>query len=87
MTDIIVYTRPEVLEHKIESWGCYWDLPNKPKRKLDKESRIYFATKGFVRGSFAITDRVDNTIYFDDWEPLHELIPQKPFQGFKYSNN
>ena len=89
MTDIIVYTSPEVLEHKISLAEAYWDLHNEPKRKLEEfESNIYFATKGFIRGSFTITEILGgNTIYFDTWEPLPKPIPQPPFQGFKYFNN
>ncbi len=58
---IIIYTMPEVLEHKkkdgISPDYCYWQLKHKPQ-KLDRygRSKIYFATKGFIRGYFIIFD-------------------------------
>jgi len=85
MTDIIIYTKPETLEHKLELAICYWDLPTTPQREIEPyESYIYFATKGFIRGKFVITDVEDRTIEFESWEPLDKLISCKPFQGFKY---
>ena len=87
MIDIAIYTTPEVLEHKLELTVAWWELRNKPRRELvEWESRIYFATKGSIRGSFLITQTCNGYIEFDphEWEPLEEPIPQRPFQGFKY---
>lgn len=63
MSDIIIYTTIEVLEHKKKDGlgkdYCYWSL-SKPPKKLEKNKktwgRIYFATKGFIRGYFEIFD-------------------------------
>ena len=41
MTDIIVYTSPEVLEHKISLAEAYWDLHNEPKESL-KNLKVIF---------------------------------------------
>lgn len=52
---------PEVLEHKkkdgLKGDYCYWRLKHKPQ-KLDRygRSKIFFATKGFIRGYFVIHD-------------------------------
>ncbi len=65
MTDIIIYTTQEVLEHKkrdgIGKKGgyCYWTFKNKPQ-KLKRFDRIYFAVKGFIMGSFKIHDICGN---------------------------
>ena len=84
-TDIIIYTTQRVLKHKIKLIDCHWDLPTKPRKKITPdESLVYFATEGFIRGSFEITNLEEKTMYFDYWEPLVNLIHQKPFQGFKY---
>lgn len=63
MTNICVYTMPDVLEHKKrDGMGddyCYWSLSKAPK-KLEKNKKfwgkIYFATEGFIRGYFDIFD-------------------------------
>ncbi len=58
---IIIYTTPEVLEHKKKDGRkgdyCYWRLKHRPQR-LYKYGRfkIFFATKGFIRGYFIIHD-------------------------------
>lgn len=65
MTDIIIYTTEEVLEHKkrdgIGKKGCYcyWTFKNKPQ-KLKRFDRVYFAVKGFIMGSFKIHDICGN---------------------------
>lgn len=96
MTDIIIYTTEEKLKHKKglqegeeEFSHFYWELPSVPKR-LGEDERIYFATKGFIRGYFLI-DEVDDsdgcTIEWncDSWEDI-KPIPTKSFQGFKYAD-
>jgi hypothetical protein len=105
MTDIIIYTTPEKLLHKQDKLendpdksdtGDYvWKLKHLPKywEELIKESspRIYFATKGFIRGYF-LCDYIDDG--FDDYELGFESkswkditpIPIKHFQGFKYAD-
>lgn len=71
MTDIVIYTNPEVLEHKKGADGgqiYYWTLSRFPKRLLEEiptdvalapdftYGRIFFAVKGFVVGSFEIIE-------------------------------
>ncbi len=101
MTDIIIYTRPEVLLHKMgmlpnpddlsdDAFGTdcqfYWDLKNVPEN-LEK---VYFATKGFIIGYFEVIDidRYDGSFEFEasSWTLLKEPIPTKSFQGFKYAD-
>lgn len=103
MTDIIIYTTPEVLEHKrglkkgeekIEMF--YWEFSRLPKR-LESGEKIYFATKGFIRGFFVIFDINTRANYYaetpensvewrcDSWKDI-KLIPCKSFQGFKYAD-
>jgi hypothetical protein len=91
---ILIYTTPEKLLHKqgklpddddySETGEYYWQLPQLPKHSVD---RVYFATKGFVRGYFEIEDENAscNEIIFNcrTWHDVKPL-PQKPFQGFKY---
>ena len=56
MADILIYTNPETLEHK-QAKGLrfhgryYWEFSRLPKN-IEVGDRVYFATKGFVRGSF-----------------------------------
>ena len=98
MTDIIIYTKPDVHSHKMDlligdpdksDRGEYcWDLHNLPKR-FKEGDRIYFATKGFIRGYF-ICNYIDegwNQIGWDSesWKAI-KPIPCKAFQGFKYAD-
>lgn len=64
--DIIIYTTPEILEHKkkdgLASKGrfCYWTFNKFPSRidELDGDwngVKLYFATSGFIRGYFTLT--------------------------------
>ena len=97
--DIVIYTNPEILSHKKGADGhetYYWEMYRTPK-KFKENDRIYFATKGFVRGSFICCefhpekddygDPVDyETIVWDadSWQELEKTIPTKHFQGFRY---
>ena len=98
MTDIIIYTTEETLNHKKglkegeeDFTSFYWELSKCPKRILDDEDaeiRIYFATKGFIRGYFLVDDIDDSdgcTIEWscESWKDI-KPIPTKSFQGFKY---
>ena len=85
MTNIIVYTTPETLEHKKELYDSYWSLSIKPKKRLEPyKSKTYFATKGFIMGKFDICKILGQDIFFEDWKPLKKPVPQGQFQGFKY---
>lgn len=92
--DIIIYTTPEKLEHKKGGDGYeeyFWYLSRPPKKFRDGE-RIYFATKGFIRGYFICNDinqHGEETLVWraDTWHELEEPIPCKHFQGFKYARN
>jgi len=88
--DIIIYTTPETLEHKKGGDGYeeyYWNLPNPPK-DFKVGDKVYFATKGMIRGYF-ITNSFnpydEETICWNknSWVDI-DTIPCKPFQGFKY---
>ena len=96
MTNIIIYTTEETLEHKKglkkgeeDYTHFFWELPRLPKNLRDSE-RIYFAVKGFIVGYFIIED-IDA---FDgctiEWNPSSwkaiKPIPTKSFQGFKYAD-
>ena len=97
MVDIIIYTTEEKLIHKKglkkgeeEFTNFYWELQRLPKR-LNESERIYFATKGFIRGYFIIYDVDDSdgcTIEWNckSWKDLKNPIPCKSFQGFKYAD-
>lgn len=94
---IVIYTTPEKLLHKqgkLENdsdhskYGIYfWSLRNTPK-DYEIIDKIYFATKGFIRGYFEIED-IDNGLecqiefHCSTWKEI-EPIPCKHFQGFKY---
>ena len=99
--NIVIYTRPEVLLHKMgmgynpddESDMAFgvrcefvWQLNNRP----DNIKKVYFATKGFIIGFFIVEECEED---FDEvswcantWKLLEEPILTKPFQGFKYAN-
>ena len=94
--DIIIYTTPPVLEHKQgkkkgeeDFEEFYWQMHK--RCDVDVGDKIYFATKGFIRGYFTITDIEGgedcdewNINWFaNSWKDI-EPMPQKPFQGFKY---
>ena len=93
---IVIYTTPEVFEHKrrdgkrSEGRYCYWKLAQLPKNIFSesvKTIRLYFATRGFIRGFFKVYeigyDSNELCFYSESWTPI-KPIPQKPFQGFKY---
>lgn len=100
MSDICIYTTPEKLLHKqgklendsdhSESGEYYWQLGKLPK-KLKEWNKIWFATKGFIRGYF-IVDRIEYResveLIFNcnSWRDLPDFqdYPIKHFQGFKY---
>lgn len=98
MNDIIIYTTPGILEHKKRNGRadhrkfCYWKFHNFPKKIPDNWSgtKIYFATKGFIRGYFVLFDMSlmnrdtdELTWHSESWKDI-EPIPIKPFRGFKY---
>ena len=101
MTDIIIYTTEEKLEHKKGKLDkdfveYYWKLKRLPK-KCNIGDKIYFATKGFIRGYFIILDFFEEPNYFAEvpknsitfhcntWRDI-KPIPTKSFQGFKYAD-
>ena len=97
MTDIIIYTTPEKLLHKrgklkddddySETGDYYWFLSKLPK-KTEEGDKIFFATKGFIRGYFII-DKLDDEegIIFNckSWKNITPF-PCIHFQGFKYAD-
>jgi len=92
MTDIIIYTTKEKLEHKKGADGYkryYWELPRTPKQ-LEEGGKIYFACNGFIKGYFIIDefnpDDKEMIIWnCDSWKDI-KPIPTKSFQGFKYAD-
>jgi len=88
--DIIIYTTPDTLEHKKGADGFeeyYWYL-SKPPKFFKIGDKVYFATKGFIRGYFVCNDFSrygDETVCWNKntWKEI-EPIPCKPFRGFKY---
>lgn len=110
MTSIIIYTTEENLLHKQDKLKSdkdksdagiyYWTFSKFPKR-LDY-GRIYFATKGFIRGYFKVLDINRDDIRFGNQDPMGmpdnsvswmsktwkniKPIPTKSFQGFKYAD-
>ena len=101
MVDIIIYTRPEVLLHKMGmginpddesdlAFGTdcdfFWTLKNRP----NDIKRVYFATKGFIIGYFEVDECEEDDEDFswcaNSWTLLGEPIHTKSFQGFKYAN-
>ena len=87
---------PDILEHKqgkikdedySDIMEYYWEFSNLPKR-IKEDDKIYFATKGFIRGYFEILEIGDDEITFDcrTWKDLKKPISTKSFQGFKYAD-
>ena len=97
MVDIIVYTTPEKLLHKqgklkndddySETGDYYWQFYNMPK-EIDRGDKIYFATKGFIRGYFVLEATDCDQVIFNcsSWKAINKEIPITHFQGFKYAN-
>lgn len=99
MSDIIIYTMPEKLLHKqgklpdddySETGDYYWSFVHFPK-EVEKGDKVYFATKGFIRGYFIIKE-IDfeedgEAIIFNcsSWKDITP-IPCTHFQGFKYAD-
>jgi hypothetical protein len=101
MVDILIYTNPNVLNHKIEdnldpSLEIFWEFAREPRRR-DEVKKIYFATKGKVRGFFKVVNfsnipvedihgRVwDGSIVFmENWHPIENGEEVKPSQGWRY---
>jgi len=93
--DICVYTKPEVLNHKMgkvkdddySPIGEYvWKLHNVFPKNCEPEDKIYFAVKGYILGYFVIEELTYPDIIFNckSWVTIKNPIAQKPFQGFKY---
>ncbi len=88
--DIVIYTNPEVLAHKkgeedTRYHEYYWKFSRFPK-KIDGGGRVYFATKGFIRGFFRYgsTPRLKRISWSkNSWRDIRP-IPCKPFRGFRY---
>ena len=98
MTDIIIYTTPQVLlhkqgklEHDIDhspTGDYYWELARIPKR-LKEGDKIYFATTGHLRGFFKmeeINQWGQLKFNISTWKEINP-IPIKHFQGFKYADS
>ena len=78
MSDIIIYTKPERLLHKMgmlpvpdeadEAFGTdcefYWRFERDIKN-ADKIKKIFFATKGFIIGYFKVNNYDDHDFMFD----------------------
>ena len=102
MTDIIIYTTEESLIHKKgfkvgENFKeFYWTFPRLPKR-FQQGEKVYFATKGFIRGFFIVNDISEDALHYagvpknnivwacKTWKNI-KPIPTKSFQGFKYAD-
>jgi hypothetical protein len=86
--DIVVYTNEEVLEHKRRDGGVYWEFSRMPKN-IKVGDRIFFAVKGFVKGSFRI-NYIDSEVYKEidfgsgGWKSLKKKVQCKPFRSFRY---
>ena len=97
MVSIIIYTKPETLLHKQGNLEndpdhsdfneYYWSFDKTPKN-IKEGDKIYFATKGFIRGYFEILEVDYDEITWDSrtWCALKKSIPTKHFQGFKYAD-
>ena len=96
MTNIIIYTTEETLNHKKglkkgeeDYTHFFWELSKVPKKLNDCE-RNYFATEGFIKGYFVIEDLDVSYGCKIEWNPASwkniKPIPTKSFQGFKYSD-
>lgn len=100
VNNVVIYTRPEVLLHKMGmgynpndesdmAFGIncefYWTLNNRP----NNIEKVYFATKGYIIGYFKVIecDEEEETFSWEasSWTLLEEPIPTKHFQGFKYA--
>lgn len=84
--DIVIYTNEKVLEHKRDDGAVYWSFSRKPKKIL-LGNRLFFAVKGFVKGSFRIDYiHYDGEVDFvsSSWKALKKKIPIKAFRGFRY---
>lgn len=94
--DIVIYTKPEVLLHKMRpDHLCEWTLRYHPK-KLKIGDKIWFAVEQMIRGYFiccsfdydsdekpTIEFKSDSWTWFDEYKmKMWEYIKQ--FQGFKY---
>ena len=99
--DIIVYTKPERLLHKMgmlpfpdeadDAFGTdcvfYWRI-ERDIPNADKIRRLYFAVKGFIIGYFPVDrDEYDFEFMGSEWTLLDDPIETKSFQGYKYVKN
>lgn len=96
--DLGVYTRPEVLAHKLEArhernTEQAWNLSRVPLRiSTDGRHRLFVATEGYWRGYFVLAkdilltkDAMACTLLFDTrtWTPIPPT-PRTHFRGFTY---
>ena len=80
MTNIIIYTTEESLDHKKglkkgeeDYTHFFWELSKVPKKLNDCE-RIYFATEGFIKGYFVIEEDLTAKLM----AMTHQGDPQSP---------
>lgn len=98
MTDIIIYTTPEKLLHKqgklqddedySDTGVYYWKFGRSLPKYFKLGDRVYFATKGIIRGYF-VSDYLkypDIGWNCDSWTEVKNQIPITHFQGFKYKS-
>lgn len=95
--DIVLYTKPEILAHKQGGDGFeeyYWYL-SRPPKNFEEGDKVYFATKGFIRGYFVCNDfnpdernnpEYDETICWNknSWKEEKVTVPASPFRSFRY---
>lgn len=93
---IVIYTTEDSLKHKRglkegeDFQYFYWSIRRNIKRNIvPGSSRIFFAVKGKVVGSFEIDDYnpgEEETIVWNKhtWQEVDEDISCKPFRGFRY---
>jgi hypothetical protein len=91
--DIVFYTRQRTLNHKKRKNNeyYYWSMKH-PPTKFETGDRVFFATNGYVLGSFECCefnpkDPIETIVWMpESWTPLKAKIPLKRrhWRGVQY---
>lgn len=95
--DILVYAKPEVVEHKMadklkKNTYCYWTGRKPAKRNDDKIKNIYFSNgqRIYAEGKFIIISQYPQSkvaFWFHPLRRINKLQPRKPpTRGWCYIN-
>ena len=93
MTDILIRTKEDVLEHKmLDNEEFYWTLPGKPRKMTEEDegkAKVMFTDGKNVYAEYTYQgwDPFYKGIVFDNYKKVNRPQPKTaPTRGFTYVN-